>query len=136
MRIKYDISLMKFITLFESLTQARVKDCIDHNGLLFVVEQNELGKAVGRRGVKVQEVERALQKRIKVVEFNPDLVEFVKNLILPLQARDVQVVDEVVIITGHDTKTKGLLIGRNAQNLRFDEDVVKRYFPIKEIKVV
>ena len=136
MRIKYDISLMKFITLFESLTQARVKDCIDHNGLLFVVEQNELGKAVGRRGVKVQEVERALQKRIKVVEFNPDLVEFVKNLILPLQARDVQVVDEVVIITGHDTKTKGLLIGRNAQNLRFDEDVVKRYFPIKEIKVI
>ena len=136
MRIKYDISLMKFITLFESLTQARVKDCIDHNGLLFVVEQNELGKAVGRRGVKVQEVERALQKRIKVVEFNPDLVEFVKNLIQPLQARDVQVIDEVVIITGPDTKTKGLLIGRNAQNLRFHEDVVKRYFPIKEIKVI
>src|SRR3989338_8503966 len=136
MRIKYDISLMKFITLFESLTQARVKDCIDHNGLLFVVEQNELGKAVGSRGVNVQEVERALQKRIKDVEFKPDLVEFVKILFLPLQARDVQVVYEVVIITGHDTKTKGLLIGRNAQNLRFDEDVVKRYFPIKEIKVI
>ena len=34
------------------------------------------------------------------------------------------------------TKTNGLIIGRNAQNLRELENVVNRYFKIKEIKVV
>jgi len=42
----------------------------------------------------------------------------------------------IVTIAGPDSKTKGLLIGRNAQNLRNLEANVRRYFEVKEIKVV
>jgi len=34
-----------------------------------------------------------------------------------------------------DLKTRGLLIGRNAAHLRSYEEIMKRYFPVKELKV-
>ena len=41
----------------------------------------------------------------------------------------------IVFLDPKDLKTRGLLIGRGASNLRFFEAIVKRYFPIDELKV-
>lgn len=136
-RIKYDISLMKFISLFEAITQAKLKDAVDEESrLLFVVEEGEIGKAIGKNGMNVKRLENVLNKRIRIVEFNNDLLQFVRNLIYPLAAREIKEENKIVIIAGNDAKTKGLLIGRDAQNLRAYENVVKRYFEIEGIKVV
>lgn len=138
MKIKYDLNLMKFMSFFESLTNTRLKDCfIDKNSLLvFVVKENEIAKAIGKKGVNVRNIKEKLNRKIKIVEFNPHLETFVGKLINPLKAKEIKVDDNVVTITGPDTKTKGLLIGRNGQNLRNYEEIVNRYFDIKEIKVI
>ena len=34
-----------------------------------------------------------------------------------------------------DRKTRGFLIGKNASNLRFYEEITKKYFSIKKIKI-
>lgn len=138
MKIKYDLNLMKFMSFFESLTNTRLKDCfIDKNSLLvFVVKENEIAKAIGKKGVNVRNIKEKLNRKIKIVEFNPHLETFVGKLINPLKAKEINVDDNVVTITGPDTKTKGLLIGRNGQNLRNYEEIVNRYFDIKEIKVI
>jgi len=138
MKIKYDLNLMKFMSFFESLTKARLKDCfIDKNSLLvFVVEENQIAKAIGKKGINVRNIKEKLNRKIKIVEFNPHLETFVANIIRPLIGKEIKVDDNVVTITGPDTKTKGLLIGRNGQNLRNYEGIVKRYFDINEIKVI
>ncbi|PIN77669.1 NusA-like transcription termination signal-binding factor [Candidatus Woesearchaeota archaeon CG_4_10_14_0_2_um_filter_33_10] len=138
MKIKYDLVLMKFMSFFESLTNTRLKDCfVDKNGLLvFVVEENQIAKAIGKKGVNVRNIKEKLNRKIKIVEFNPHLETFVANIIRPLIGKEIKVDDDVVTIVGPDTKTKGLLIGRNGQNLRNYEETVKRYFDIKEIKVI
>ena len=42
-----------------------------------------------------------------------------------------------VFVHGADEKTRGLMIGARAQNLRFAEKVIQKYFPeLEEIKVV
>ena len=136
-RIKYDLSLMKFISLFETITGAKLKDVVDEESrLLFVVEEGEIGKAIGKNGVNVKRLENVLNKMIKIVEFNNDLLQFIRNLVYPLAAREIKEENKIVTIAGQDVKTKGLLIGRNAQNLRAYENVVKRYFEIEGIKVV
>ena len=138
MKIKYDLVLMKFMSFFESLTNTRLKDCfVDKNGLLvFVVEENQIAKAIGKKGVNVRNIKEKLNRKIKIVEFNPHLETFVANIIRPLIGKEIKVDDDVVTIVGPDTKTKGLLIGRNGQNLRNYEETVKRYFDINEIKVI
>ena len=138
MKIKYDLSLMKFMSFFESLTNTRLKDCfIDKNSLLvFVVEENQIAKAIGKKGVNVKNIKEKLNRKIKIVEFNPHLEIFIANLINPLKAKEIKIDEKIVTIVGPDTKTKGLLIGRNGQNLRNYEEIVNRYFDIKEIKVI
>lgn len=136
-KIKFDSNDMKIMSMFSSLTRANLKDCIFEDNLaLFIVQENEIGKAVGKKGANVKRLETALKRKIKIVEFNPQLLGFIRNLVYPLKLAEMDENDGTVILKAIDTKTRGLLIGRNASNLRNYEDIAQRYFPqLKEIKV-
>ena len=133
--IKIDIKSMQLISLFESVTGSRLKDCIDGNTVIFIVEQGEIAKAIGRNASNVKRIERMLKKNIKIIEFNPDLVQFVRNAIAPLKAGEVTEQDKIVTITNTDTRTKGMIIGREASNLKKLKDLVSRHFEIVDIVV-
>lgn len=136
-RIKYDETLIKYMSFFESITRTKLKDIIDNNeSLTFIVQPGNISKAIGKKASNVQKLNKALKRKIKIVEFNPDVMQFIKNYSYPLKITDIKKEDDIVTITGEDTKTKGILIGRNASNLRYLEKVVQRYFDIKEIKVI
>jgi len=135
-KIVYDIAAMQCMNLFETLTKAKLKDCImDEAQAVFVVEQNEIGKAIGKHGANVKALERALRKRVKLVEFHHDQQQFTRNLIAPLALQDYHEEEGVVVLTAKDLKTRGMLIGRNASHLRAFEAIVQRYFPLKELRV-
>jgi len=134
-RIKYNIDVMKYISLFESLTGAKVKDCIANEIIVFIIHENEMGKAIGKQGANIRRVENTLKKKIKLAEFNNDISQFIQNLIYPIRAKEIKEEDGIVTIYGNDTKSRGLLIGRDRRNINSITDIVKRYFGIKEIKV-
>jgi len=136
-RIKFDENLIKTMSFFERITRSKLKDCIQGEGsILFIVDPGFIGKAVGKRGVNVAKLEKALNRKIKIVEFNPDVLLFVKNMIYPLKVKDIEKTEQIITITGPDVQTKAKLIGRNGQNLRKLESIIKRYNDIMEIKVV
>jgi N utilization substance protein A len=134
-RATFDLETMKLIQLFEKITRAKSKDCINGERILFIVQPTQLGKAIGKKASNIKKLERLLKKKIRIVEFNPNPITFVKNMIAPLKA-EVNQENEEIIITGQDTKTKAFIIGRDKQNLKFLNSVVKRFFNIKDIKVV
>ena len=136
LKVKFDISLMKLITFFEAITRSRAKDCVETDEkVLFIVEPGQLGKALGKKAVNLGRLETKLKKKVKIAEFNEDRVQFLKNLVWPVEVQEVMIEEDVITLIGKDTKAKGLLIGKNGKNLRYYEDVLKRYFPIQEIKV-
>ena len=124
-KIKYDINLMKFISLFETLTRSKVKDCIDGNPLIFVVQQGEIAKAIGKKGSNIRKIEGVLRKKIRIIEYNDDLEVFVKNVIAPIKVENITNEDGLVTITDPSTKTKGMIIGRNSSNLQNYKEIVK-----------
>jgi N utilization substance protein A len=135
-KIVYNIDAMKFMSLFETITRAKIKDCIIKETLvLFIVQPHEVGKAVGPKGANVKKLEQILKKRVKIVEFASEPVNFIKNLVHPLQVTEIIEDEGVYTMTPTDLKTRGLLIGRNAAHLRSYEEIIKRFFPIKELKV-
>lgn len=135
-KIIYDSSAMKLMSFFEEITHAKLKDCIIHlNQLIFIVHPGQIGKAIGKKGVNVKRLESALKKRIKIVEFSDDVTIFTKNLIYPLKVMDIKEEDKTITIYSDDTKTKGLLIGRDSQNLKNTEQTIKRHFNINKLKV-
>lgn len=128
---------MHFMSAFNSITRAGLKDCFldDHDVLVYIVKENELGKAVGKKGFKVRMLEKATNRKIKILEFNPDLLTFVRNTIYPLKISNIEEKDGIVRMEAADSQNRGLLIGRAASNLRNFENIVKRYFNIKELRV-
>ncbi len=136
-KITFDTDMLKFMGLFENLTHAKLKDCFfDRGKLVFLIDQGEMGKALGRNKSNIVKLEKMLNRKIKIVEFNPNRLQFITNYLAPLRITDIQEEGDVVTITGIDTKTKGLIIGIKAQNLRNLEKTVSKYFKIEEIKVV
>lgn len=136
--IKYDLETLKLMPFFERLTRAKLKDCFEdsNNFLLFVVNPGEISKALGKNASTVNKLKEKLPNRkIKIVEYNKDLIKFIKNLLLPYKVSSITLNDDIVTIKSDDTTVKGLLIGRNGKNLRNYESIVNRYFKIKEIKV-
>ena len=127
---------MKLMILFESMTGAKVKDCIANEKLILIMEENEMGKAIGRNGINIKRMENNLKRKIKLVEFSNDVLKFIKNIIYPIEALDIKNEDEIITIHGKDTSSKAMLIGRERQNINHISSIVKRYFDIKEIRVI
>ena len=135
-KVIYDTGAMQVMAHFERMTHARLKDCIMREQIVFfIVEPGSLGKAIGPKGAHVRKMEQALKKKVKMVEFAPELVSFIKNLVYPVDIKDVREEDGIVFISPPDLKSRGLLIGRNAQTLRAYEAVVQRFFTIKELRI-
>ena len=137
-KIKFDVNLIKTISLFETITRAHAKDCIEQdNRLIFIVARGEMSKAIGPKGKNVKRLEDMFKKKLKIIEFSEDLIEFVNNVVAPIKPAGVVEEEGIVTITPEDTQSRGLLIGRNAVNLRGFEDIIKRFFSqVKELKVV
>ena len=136
-KIVYDTGTMQVMAHFEKLTHARIRDCIPgETQVIFIVEPGDIGRAIGPRGANIRRLEEALKKKIKIAEFSHELVTFIKNLVYPIDVREIkEQEDGVVILVPPDLKARGLLIGRNAQTLRAYEVAVQRFFPIKELRV-
>jgi NusA-like KH domain protein len=133
----YDIDMIKIINLFEQVTHARVKEAFYLKDVLtFIIFEGDKFKALGKNLANLHKIEQMLQKKVKIVEFNSDITKFITNLIYPYRVESIVLNDKTVTISDSDTKTKGLIIGAKAQNLRMYESVVKKYFDIEEIKVM
>jgi len=136
-KITFDTELIKIMALFENLTHAQLKDCFfDREKLVFIVEPGEMGKALGKNKSNIVQLEKLLKRKIKIVEFNPNRLQFITNYLAPLKIIDIKEDGDLITITGADTKTKGLMIGIKAQNLRNLEKIASKYFTIQEIKVI
>jgi len=138
-RIKYDMDLMKTMSIFENVTRCPLKDSfVDKNEMLvFVVDEEHMSRAIGREGSNVKRLEKLLNRKIKILGYTPELIQFVRNVVYPLRVEGIREQDGTVTIDGSDMRIKGLLIGKNAQNLKNNLWIVQRYFDnIKEIKVV
>ncbi|MFH1400669.1 MAG: hypothetical protein ABIH41_04055, partial [Nanoarchaeota archaeon] len=95
------------------------------------------GKALGKNKQNLLSLERALKKRLKIVQFSNDKLRFITNLMAPLRILEiVEDAEGIITIKGPDEKTRGLMIGARAQNLREYENITRKYFECKEIRVV
>ena len=135
-RVKYDSELIKLMMLFESISGAKIKDCISNDRILFIVGENDMGRAIGKNGANIKKFENKLKKKVKLAEFSSDVAQFVRNLAYPAEIADVKNEDGIVTIHGKDSNSKAMLIGRGRQNINNLAGIVKRYFDISGIKVV
>ncbi len=134
-RLKLDQEVLGLCSIVERVTHARVIDGFNENDMYyFVVGTGEIGKAIGERGINVQRFQQEFGKRVRMIEYNDNVAQFVKNVIYPLRVERIEVKEKEVVLSDSNKKTKSLLIGRESKNLDMINRAVKRFFAV-DVKV-
>lgn len=139
MTIKLDKETLRYIAALENESRGNVnvKDCIvKDDTIIYVVEEGQLGAAIGKNGSNVKKLRENLGKQIQIREFSDEPVEFVKNLVKSLGVKDVSMDSENEKITiSASNQSKGAIFGKNGRNLEAIKDLVKRHHGIEDVQV-
>ncbi len=140
--IKITCDEMRYIALFESISGASVKDCIideEQGRAIFVVNQGQVGVAIGRGGRNIHTLEKMTGKKHEIIEYSEDPVEFIKNALKPAMAREVRVSERMdgkkMAVVTVNPKDKGVAIGKNGKNAERLRFLAKRYFDIQNVSI-
>src|SRR3972149_8401353 len=96
--IKITCDEMRYIALFESISGASVKDCIideEQERAIFIVNQGQVGVAIGRGGRNIHTLERMTGKKHEIIEYSEDPVQFIKNALKPAAGREVRATERM-----------------------------------------
>lgn len=130
---------IKYITLFETLTGARVKDCIQvENAMGFLVDKGDMGLAIGKNGASIEKVRAALGKSVFVAEFADDASDFVKNMFSPVKIKQVRIRetgDEKVADIDVARNDRKRVIGQEGIRIKIAKELSKRHHNIDNINI-
>jgi NusA family KH domain protein, archaeal len=127
----------RYMALLSELTNATVRDCIideDNNRIIFLVNPEEVGKAIGARGFYVQQLRRILNKNIEIVGYSDKMEEQVKLALVPARVTDMKLVNrpdgtKVLYVAVHPAD-KAIAIGKGGRNIQRLKLILKRHFGI------
>ncbi|MEA2089203.1 MAG: NusA-like transcription termination signal-binding factor [Thermoproteota archaeon] len=140
--IKFTSTEIRYIALFESVTDATVRDCIvsdEQNCVIFVVKEGDIGMAIGKGGKNIHFLERKTGKKHEVIEYSDDPAQFIKNALKPARTKEVRISErpsgKMVAVVSVNPRDKGVAIGRNGRNAERLRFLVKRYFEIENVTI-
>jgi len=136
-----DISLIRYLNLFEKIAQVRTDSCFTFNNIMFfAVPKNLIYKAVGEKGKNVKKLSEILGKRIKIISMPDqtnlqDINHFILDIINPIQPKNIDITEKEIIITAGNKMSKASLLGRDKQKFKELEKIAKDWFG-KELRIL
>jgi len=133
---------MHLISQFESLTGAGARDCViddRHDRVIFIINPGEMGLAIGKKGASIKKAMEALDRRVEVVEYSDDLIQFIRNCFLPAQVLSIEFEGEdeervAQVEVGEDDR--GLAIGKEGKNISKAKQLLRRQFDIADVELI
>ena len=81
--IKLTTDQMRLMSLFQNVTGATARDCVEdekQNRVIFVVNSGKMGLAIGKGGSHIKSLQNIVKKNVELVEFDKDPTKFLKNM--------------------------------------------------------
>jgi len=136
MAVVFDTEAIKTINLFETVSQANVKDCIIMDDrIYFLVEEQNL-KKIRENGQLIKNLERMLNKKILIFEYSKDVSKFLKNSIKGIKEIKIRnEKGETTIKINVENSLKSLVIGKDGKNIKALRQFLKRNYNINNLVV-
>jgi len=140
--IKLSTDQMRLISLFQNVTKATARDCLDdekQNRIIFVVNEGKMGLAIGKGGSTIKSLQNILKRDVELVEYFDDPIKFLKNILNPKFVNEVKLdtkadgSSRAIVIVDHGKK--GLVVGREGRNAEKARLFAKRYFNISSVLI-
>jgi len=131
---------MQYISLFESVTGATVKDCIiddKSDRIIFLIKAGDLGLAIGKHGSHINLLRNMTKKNVEVIEHAEDPAALIKNALAPARVKDIRITERTdgkkVAFVVVEPRDKGVAIGKNGRTAERTRFLAKRYFEIDHV---
>jgi len=141
--IKLTSGELQLMSLFQSVTGATARDCIIDEKLdrvIFVVNKGDMGLAIGKNGATIKTLQDIVGKKIELIEFSDDVIEFIRNMVGSSLVLDAKIVEKgdgsKVAVVVVDPKKKGVVVGREGRNAEKARLLARRYFQISNVLIV
>ncbi len=138
MEVKLSSESIRYLTLFENLTGASVKDCIVlDDRVIFVVKKGDMGIAIGKGGINVERARELIGKRIEIIEHSDDPIEFIANIFKPIKV-NVKLMNrrgKKIAQISVSPELKGIVIGKGGKNINKAKELARRHHDIEDIIV-
>ncbi len=140
--IKLSTDQMRLMSLFQNVTGATARDCVEdekQNRVIFVVNEGKMGLAIGKGGSHIKNLQNIVKRNVEIVEYSDDATKFLKNILnsklvseVKLNKRDDGSLQAIVIV---DPRKKGIVVGREGRNAEKARLLAKRYFEISSVLI-
>lgn len=140
--IKLTTDQIKLMSLFQNVTGATARDCIEDEKLdrvIFVVNPGKMGLAIGKGGITIRNLQNVVKRNVELVEYAEDPADFLKNMLNPKLVSEVKInkrldgsMQAIIMV---DAKKKGIVVGREGRNAEKARLLAKRYFQISSVLI-
>ena len=140
--IKITTDQMRLMSLFQNVTGATARDCVEdekQDRVIFVVNAGKMGLAIGKGGSHIKTLQNIIKRNIELVEYSDDPTVFLKNMLnsklvseVKLNKREDGTLQAIVLV---DPRKKGIVVGREGRNAEKARLLAKRYFEISNVLI-
>lgn len=140
--IKLTTDQMRLMSLFQNVTGATARDCVEdekQNRIIFVVNSGKMGLAIGKGGSHIKNLQNMVKKNVELVEFDEDPEKFLKNILNAKLVSEVKInkrqdgsLQAIVLV---DPRKKGIVVGREGRNAEKARLLARRYFDISSVLI-
>ena len=140
--IKITTDQMRLMSLFQNVTGATARDCVEdekQDRVIFVVNAGKMGLAIGKGGSHIKTLQNIIKRNIELVEYSDDPKVFLKNMLNSKLVSEVKInkradgtLQAIVIV---DPRKKGIVVGREGRNAEKARLLAKRYFEISSVLI-
>ena len=130
--IKLDNDTIQKLAIFESITRTSLRDCIEEEEeILFVINNKDLGKAIGKGASNIKLLQRKFNKKILLIGFDSDPKLFARNLFKPIPIKNINLTNNILNI---------MIVGNQrafpSKKVKKAKMLLKKYFNnIDDVKV-
>jgi len=142
-KIKLTPEEFSYLSLFQTITTAVSSDCIIDDKMervIFVVHKGQMGMAIGKGGTNIKQLQNAITKKIELVEYSDNPINFIKNIFNSNMVQDVRIseresgIKNAIVVV--DMKKKGIVVGKDGRNVDKARMLAKRYFNINNVLIL
>ncbi|MCV0372217.1 MAG: NusA-like transcription termination signal-binding factor [Nitrosarchaeum sp.] len=140
--IKLTTDQMRMMSLFQNVTGATARDCVEdekQGRVIFVVNTGKMGLAIGKGGTHIKSLQNIVKKNVELVEFDEDPAKFLTNLLNSKLVSEVKInkradgSKQAIVMV--DPRKKGIVVGREGRNAEKARLLAKRYFDITSVLI-
>ncbi|MEM4527983.1 MAG: NusA-like transcription termination signal-binding factor [Desulfurococcaceae archaeon] len=139
-QVKITPDEFRYMALLNEITGVAVRDCVideENNRIIFLVNPEDIGRAIGPRGFFVQQLRKLLNRNIEIVGYSDKLDEQIKYALAPARVKEVKLVTKPdgtkVVYVAVDPSDKAIAIGKNGKNAYRARLILKRHFNIDSV---